>query len=101
MAVTVVEFRAYVGTDEDSSFVDQCLNAGHATVTRYIGASTNVPVSVHDTCVLIAASELYYRRQSPQGVSQFAAFDGSPVRAAKDSLNAVYPLLLPYVGYAV
>jgi hypothetical protein len=101
MAVTVVEFRAYVGTDEVSSFIDECLTAGHALVTRFIGAATNVPVAVHDNAVLIASSELYYRRQSPQGVSQFAAFDGSPVRASKDPLTAVTPLLLPYLSYPV
>ena len=100
MAVTLAEFQAYVGTDE-VDFPQECLTAGHALVTRYIGAITTVPVSVHDQATYIASSELFHRRSAPNGVAQFASFDGSPVRVAKDPLNAVYPLLLPYTKYAV
>lgn len=93
MTVTVEQFRLYVATDEDSTFVTNCLDAGKALVARYVGSATTVPTHVHDEAVLIASSELFYRRQSPQGVTQFASMDGNPVRAAKDPLNAVYPLL--------
>jgi hypothetical protein len=100
MAVTLAEFQAYVGTDE-TDFPQECLTAGHALVTKYIGAITGIPVSVHDQSVLIASSELFHRRSAPNGVAQFASFDGSPIRVAKDPMNAVYPLLQRYVGYAV
>ena len=100
MAVTVADFRSYVGTDEDSDFVTNCLAAGKALVDRFIGSAT-VPTHIVDEAYLIASSEFFYRRSSPQGVTQFAAMDGNPVRAAKDPMNAVYPLLTPYVGYAV
>lgn len=100
MTVTVADFRSYVGTDEDSDFVTNCLAAGKALVDRFIGDAT-VPVHVVDEAYLIASSEFFYRRQSPQGVTQFASMDGNPVRAAKDPMNAVYPILVPYVGYAV
>ena len=99
MAVTLAEFQAYVGTDE-VDFPTECLTAGAALVTRFIGTKT-VPVSVHDQATLIASSELFHRRSAPNGVAQFASFDGSPVRVAKDPMNAVYPLLLPYTQYAV
>jgi hypothetical protein len=99
VAVTLAEFQAYVGTDE-VDFPQECLTAGHALVTRFIGTKT-VPVSVHDQATYIASSELFHRRSAPNGVAQFASFDGSPVRVAKDPLNAVYPLLLPYTQYAV
>jgi hypothetical protein len=99
MAVTLAEFQAYVGTDE-SEFPQECLTAGHALVNRYIGTKT-VPVSVHDQATLIASSELFHRRSAPNGVAQFASFDGAPIRVAKDPLNAVYPILMPYTGYAV
>jgi hypothetical protein len=59
-----------------------------------------VPNHIHEQAILICSSELFYRRQSPQGVTQFAAMDGTAVRAGKDPMNAVYPLLQPYVGYA-
>lgn len=99
MAVTVVQFREYIGTDEDSVFVTNCLQAGLALVTRFIGTVTGIPSHITDNAVLIASSELFYRRQSPQGVTQFASMDGNPVRAAKDPMNAVYPLLAPYTSY--
>lgn len=99
MAVTVVQFREYIGTDEDSVFVTNCLQAGLALVTRFIGTVTGIPTHIVDNAVLIASSELFYRRQSPQGVTQFASMDGNPVRAAKDPMNAVYPLLAPYTSY--
>lgn len=98
MAVTIEEFRAYIGTDETSDFVTECLTAGHALVTKFVGTTT-IPVAIHDNAVLMAASELFYRRQSPQGVTQFAAMDGNPIRAAKDPMNAARELLRPYTSY--
>ena len=98
MAVTIEEFRAYIGTDETSDFVSECLTAGHALVTKFVGTAT-VPSTIHDNAVLMASSELFYRRQSPQGVTQFASMDGNPIRAAKDPLNAARELLRPYTGF--
>jgi hypothetical protein len=100
MSVTLEEFQAYVGTDE-TTFPQECLTAGLALVEDYIGSVTTVPASIKDQATLIASSELFHRRSAPNGVAQFASFDGSPVRVAKDPLNAVYPLLLRFVGYAV
>lgn len=100
-AVTLAQFQAYIGTDETGDFIESCLSAGNAHVGRFIGTMDTVPNHVHEQAILICSSELFYRRQSPQGVTQFATMDGSAVRAAKDPMNAVYPLLQPYVGYAV
>jgi hypothetical protein len=100
MAVTLAEFQAYVGTDE-VDFPQECLTSGIALVTKYIGAVTTVPVALNDQAVYITASELFHRRSAPNGVAQFATFDGAPIRVAKDPMNAVYPLLQRYVGYAV
>ena len=100
MAVTLAEFQAYVGTDE-TTFPEECLTSGLALVEAYIGEVVTVPVAIKDQSVLIASSELYHRRSAPNGVAQFASFDGSPIRVAKDPMNAVYPLLQRYVGYAV
>jgi hypothetical protein len=102
MTITVVELRAYVGTDEDSDFIDSCLASGIAMVDRFIGTVTTVPADVVDQAVLMASSELYHRRSAPNGVTQFATMDGSaPVRVARDPLVAITPILLPFVGYAV
>jgi hypothetical protein len=99
MSVTLEEFQAYLGTDE-STFPQECLTAAQEMVNRYHGEIT-IPVAVHDQAVYICASELYHRRSAPNGVAQFASMDGSPVRIARDPMGAVYPLLLPYVGYAI
>lgn len=100
MAVTLAEFQAYVGTDE-VDFPQECLDAGLALITRFIGAVTTVPATLKDQATLIASSELFHRRSAPNGVAQFASLDGAPVRVAKDPLGAVYPLLMPYTGYGV
>jgi hypothetical protein len=100
MAVTLAEFQAYVGTDE-TVFPQECLTAGHALVTRYIGEVEGIPTTIHDQAVYIASSELFHRRSAPQGVAQFASMDGTPVRVARDPMIAVYPLLQPYTGFGV
>ena len=100
LTISLADFQAYVGTDETGDFINSCLTAGHALVDDYQGEAT-VPNQVHIQAVLITASELFHRRSAPNGVSQFASFDGAPVRVAKDPMNAVYPLLLRYVGFAV
>jgi hypothetical protein len=100
-AVTLAELQAYIGTDETGSFIESCLSAGNAHVGNYIGEIDTVPNEIHRQAILICASELFHRRSAPNGIAQFASMDGSPVRVAKDPMGAVYPLLLPYVGYGI
>jgi hypothetical protein len=99
--VTLSELQAYVGTDETGSFIQSCLDSGTAQVGNYVGVITVVPDQIHRQATLICSSELFHRRSAPNGVAQFASLDGTPVRVAKDPMGAVYPLLLPYVGFAV
>jgi hypothetical protein len=99
--VTLAELQAYVGTDETGTFIESCLSAGTAQVGNYVGVITAVPDQIHRQATLICSSELFHRRSAPNGVAQFASLDGTPVRVAKDPMGAVYPLLLPYVGFAV
>jgi hypothetical protein len=94
------EFKEYIGTDETSDFVEAALDAGHALVDNYQGDAV-VPADVHIIAVFQCASEIFHRRSAPNGIAQFASLDGSPVRVAKDPMGAVYPLLMPYVGYAI
>ncbi len=100
-SVTLAEFQAYVGTDETGDFIESALSAGNAHVGRYIGDIDTVPNEIHRQAIMICASELYHRRSAPNGIAQFASMDGSPVRVARDPMAAVYPLLLPYVGFGV
>ena len=99
--MTLSDLQAYIGTDETGDFINSCLTAGENLVDKYIGTVETVPEQVHDQAVLIVASELFHRRSAPNGIAQFASMDGSPIRVGKDPMTAVYPLLLPYVGYAV
>ena len=101
MAVTVEQFREYVGTKEDSEFIDRCLAVGLARVEQRIGAVTTVPAALKDLCTLAVASEWYHRRAAPGGVTQFASLDGSSYRLAKDTMTSVYAELDKYLGVAV
>ena len=98
MSVTVADFRAYVGTKEESKFVTDCLDAGKALVTRYIGEVTTVPSHIEDQAVLVASSEIFHRRQAPGGITQFADNTGGAVRVGRDPMTAAYELLRPFVG---
>ena len=100
-SLTLSDLQAYIGTDETGDFINSCLTAGENLVDNYIGDIETVPEQIHDQAVLIVASELFHRRSAPNGIAQFASMDGSPVRVAKDPMGAVYPLLLPYVGYGI
>lgn len=98
--ITLENFQAYLNTDESGDFIQSCLTAGHSLVDKFQG-DAEVPNQVHIQAVFQCASEIFYRRQSPQGVTQFATMDGNPVRAAKDPMNAARELLRPYVSYGV
>lgn len=98
--ISVEDFAEYLGTDDTGDFVSSCLTAGHHLVDQFQGEAT-VPTQVHIQAVFICSSELFHRRNSPQGVTQFAAMDGNPVRAAKDPMNAARELLRPYTSYGV
>lgn len=98
--VDLAALQAYIGTSETGDFIEECLDAGKALVAKYIGEA-EVPSHIHYQAELICASELFHRRSAPNGVAQFASVDGSPIRIGKDPMAAVYPLLMPYVGYAV
>ena len=96
MRVSVIQFQNYVGTKEEGAFVDQVLTSARLMVGNYIG-QVSVPSTIVDQAVLTVASELFHRRSAPNGIAQFASMDGSPVRVAKDPMNSVYPLLMPFL----
>jgi hypothetical protein len=100
MSVTVEQLQSYVGTKEEGAYIEGCLSSATLLVNNYIKTAA-VPANIKDQAILTAASELFHRRSAPNGVAQFASLDGSPVRIAKDPMNAVYPLLLPFVRHAV
>jgi hypothetical protein len=100
MAVDLGTLAGYVGfkvvDGNVYDFESGCITTAIALVNNYVG-SASVPTVIKDQAILLAASELYHRRSAPNGIAQFASMDGSPFRVAKDPMNAVYPLLLPFV----
>ena len=77
--------------------VDQYLGLDPAT-----SATRVIPAGVKRRACLEVASELYHRRNAPNGVAQFAALDGAPVRVARDPMLGAYPILNRFVpgGFA-
>lgn len=101
MAVTLQDFKDYVGTKDTSDFPQLCLDAGLAEVAQMIGAVTTVPESVEDLCVLQVASEHWNRRNAPSGIAQFADGTGQGMRVSLDTKRSIYLQLLPFLGWSV
>jgi hypothetical protein len=97
--MSYTELKAYVGApDMDDAFVESCYDDAVAIVEDAIGTS-DVPTQVRQRCYLEAGSELYHRRNAPNGVQQLATFEGgnSAIRIARDPLTGVYPLIRRYI----
>lgn len=100
MAITLEDLRAYVGASaSNDAELERARLTGVALVDAWVGRVTTVQVDVLDHAYLIAASEVFQRRQAPMGIAQFATPDGAPVRVNKDPMTAVYPLLAPFLGW--
>lgn len=85
----------------DAEFIGSCVDEALALVGQACGTNT-VPAEIRQRAVVEAGSELYHRRQSPSGISQFAAPDGSAMRIARDPMNAARTILAPFLpmGFA-
>lgn len=85
----------------DRDFTGQCVDEALALVNRACG-DHDVPAEIRERAVIEAGSELFHRRQAPNGISQFAAPDGSAQRVARDPMNAARAILQPYLplGFA-
>jgi hypothetical protein len=91
------DLKAYVGSSEqDDQYVEDCWDIGKDLVASYI-QSANIPPQVLRRAYMEVGSELYHRRNAPMGISQYASYDGSPIRIARDPLIGVYPLLNRYM----
>lgn len=91
------DLQEYVGApDSDAAFVEQCWDEATSLVNQFVGNET-IPLAVLDRAFLEVGSELYHRRQAPNGIAQFASMDGSPVRVARDPMVGAYPLLTRFM----
>ncbi len=88
----------YVGTPvagPDDVFVKACWDEAELLVAKYVGTLT-VPAAIILRAKLECGSELFHRRSAPNGISQFAGFDGAPMRVARDPMGSARPLIDPY-----
>jgi hypothetical protein len=96
--VNATDLQEYVGApDSDAAYVEQCWDEATSLVSVYVG-DIDVPIAILDRATLEVGSELYHRRQAPNGIAQFSSMDGTPVRVARDPMLGAYPLLNRYIG---
>lgn len=103
MGTTAADLLAYVqGNADDLAFATKCAAEASELVTQYVtGVTREIPDAILDRATLEVGSELFHRRQAPNGVAQFSSLDGAPVRVARDPMVGAYPLLSRYVvGFA-
>lgn len=100
MSVTAADLLTYVnGSASDTTFAEGCLAEAVELVSLYVGDAV-VPESIRDRAVKEVGSELFHRRQAPNGIAQFATPDAAPLRVARDPMVGAYPILnrVPGVG---
>lgn len=102
MALTWTALKTYVNAPTaDDAFVTQCFNEAIALVTKFTGTAT-VPEAIVDRARIEVGQELYSRRAAPNGIAQYATFEGaSAIRVARDPMVGAYPILQPYVGQGI
>lgn len=85
----------------DDAFVSACASEARALVDQLIGTST-LPAEIRIRAIIEAGSELFHKRQAPNGISQYADPAGTPMRIARDPLNVARVILQPFLplGFA-
>lgn len=94
--------KAYIGkeTTDDDNFIEGCFDHAVILVTQATAdAFRPIPQGIMDEMVLEVGNELYNRKNAPSGQSMYATFDGGsmPVRAPRDPLTMVRPIIAMYV----
>ena len=95
-----VDLQTYVrANDRDSVFVGECEARAAHLVADKIGSAT-VPKLVLSTAILEIAANLYQRRVSAIGTTNYTDPEtmGNPMRPALDPFTPAWPILRPYLG---
>ena len=102
MALSWTDLKAYVNAPTaDDDFVEQCWDEANLIVNKFVGTVT-VPLTITDRARIEVGQELYSRRAAPNGIAQYATFEGaSAVRVARDPGVGMYPILQPWVGQGI
>lgn len=100
MAVTLEQAKQYVNpgstTTQDDAYIQDCLDEATDMVTAFTADQT-IPTVAFDRAVKEVLSELYHRRNAPNGIAQFSQYDGGPIRVARDPMVGAYPILSRYM----
>ena len=97
----IQRLREYVGAPSSTSDDSLAIAWDRASglVAKFIkDHEADVPAIEVTGSTLEVASELFHRRNAPNGISQFADGQGNPVRVARDPMVAAYKTLSPYIG---
>lgn len=102
MAMTWQDLKAYVNAPAaDDELVEANWDEASELIDVFIGTS-EVPAVILDRARIVCGAELYGQRAAPNGIAQFATFDGqNAIRVARDPLVGCYPLLSRYVPLGI
>lgn len=99
--MAVQDLIDYVGaSDLDAAYVESCYLEATELVSQFVG-EVAVPSTVLERAYLEVGSELYHRRSAPNGIAQFGALDGAPIRVARDPMVGAIPLLQRFTGLGI
>lgn len=97
-----VKSEAHHASPTDAAFIAECLEESMTMVNHRCGAALGlVPVAALQRAYIEVGSELYNRRAAPNGISQFAAADGSALRIARDPMVAAEPILRAFLPLGI
>lgn len=98
MAMTWEDLKAYVNAPAaDDELVEANWDEASELIDVFVGTTT-VPATIIDRARIVVGAELYGQRAAPNGIAQFATFDGNnAIRVARDPMTGAYPLLGRYV----
>lgn len=100
MVVTAEQLRVYIGAKENElDAVTLDLARAEGEITRALERAWRQPTEAErDGLVLEVGHELFKRRDSPSGSSQYADYStGQPVAGPRDPLTPVWPMLRRFV----
>lgn len=98
--------RVNASSTADDTFIQACFTEAAALVAAYnkVWDSTTstyvasaAPVAIVDKATLECGSRLFNLRNAPNGVAQFADFDGAPIRVSRDVMISAKALLEPWL----
>ncbi|MGF6821179.1 hypothetical protein M2317_000065 [Microbacterium sp. ZKA21] len=105
--MSAADLLAYISTEgiphspSEEAFAGACWAQAAALVAQHVGA-VSVPAAILERATLEVGAELFHRRDTKNGVSQFASPDtGAAIRIARDPMVAAYPLLAAFVGRGI